>query len=70
MLPSKPRIHEERDWAQQKAMRAARRLTLEKLRRVYGELAEADAKLKGMGASFSSADTVEQMVLRMAAVCR
>jgi len=70
MLPSKPRITDEKDWAQQRAMRAARRLSLPQIRRVFAELAHADASLKGMGASFSTQETLEEMVLRMASVCR
>jgi DNA polymerase-3 subunit delta len=70
MLPSKPRINEEREWGQQRALRAARRLSLRQIRRVFGELAEADAKIKGLSPAFSTNETVEEMVLRMAAVCR
>jgi DNA polymerase-3 subunit delta len=70
MLASKPRIQDERDWSQQRAMRAARRLSLHQISQVFHELGEADARLKGMGASYSSVETVEQMVLRMSAACR
>lgn len=70
MLPKRPRIVDERDWAQQRAMRAARRLSLPKIQSVYSELADADARLKGMGASFSVVETLEEMVLRMSAACR
>lgn len=70
MFPSKPRINEEREWSQQRAVRAARRLSLGQIRRVFNELVEADAKIKGLGAAYSTKETVEQMVLRMATVCR
>lgn len=70
MFPSKPRINEEREWSQQRAVRAARRLSLGQIRRVFNELVEADARIKGLGPAYSSKETVEQMVLRMAAVCR
>jgi DNA polymerase III delta subunit len=70
MLPSKPRINEEREWSQQRAMRAARRLSLPQIRQVFAELTEADARLKGLDPSYSTLETVEEMVLRMSAVCR
>ncbi len=70
MLPSKPRINEEREWGQQRAVRAARRLSLGQIRQVFSELVDADAKIKGLSPSYSTNETVEEMVLRMAAVCR
>ena len=70
MLPSKPRINEERQWGQQRAVRAARRLTLRQIRIVFSELADADAKIKGLDPAYTTNETVEEMVLRMAAVCR
>jgi DNA polymerase-3 subunit delta len=70
MLPSKNRINEEREWGQQRAVRAARRLSLRQIKQVFHELVEADAKVKGLGPAYTTNETVEQMVLRMAAVCR
>ncbi len=70
MFPSKPRINEEREWGQQRALRAARRLSLGQIRQVFNELADADAKIKGLSPSYSTNETVEEMVLRMSAVCR
>jgi DNA polymerase-3 subunit delta len=70
MLPSKPRIHEEREWQQKRAVQAARRLSLAQIRRVFSELTTADARIKGMEASYSTNEAVEEMVLRLATVCR
>jgi DNA polymerase-3 subunit delta len=70
MMPSKPRIHEEREWSQQRAARAARKISLAQIRRVFAELVEADARIKGLEPGYSTHETVEQMVLRMAAACR
>lgn len=70
MFPSKPRIEKEREWLQNKAVRAARRISLLQIQDVFAELVEADAQMKGLRPSMSKTETVETMVLRMAAVCR
>ncbi|MEX2244205.1 MAG: DNA polymerase III subunit delta [Fimbriimonadaceae bacterium] len=70
MMPSKPRIDNEKDWVQKRAMGSARRLSLGQVRRVFAELGDADAKIKGLAPSYSTQETVEEMVLKMAAVCR
>ena len=70
MFPLKPRIEKERDWLQNKAVRAARRIGLSQIQGVFAELVEADAQIKGLRPSVSTTETVETMVLRMAALCR
>ena len=70
MLPSKPRIDQEREWLQNKAMQAARRISLSQIQSVFAELVEADAQMKGLRPAISATETVETMVLRMASVCR
>ena len=69
-MPAKPRLSEERDWVQQRAVRSARKLSLRQIRNVFSELVEADAKIKGLEPSYSTNEAVEEMVLRMAAACR
>ncbi len=68
--PSKPNLGLEKEWAQTKAMNAARRLTFPKLTRSFAHLATADGKMKGVHSAFSSADTVEMMVLQISSECR
>ena len=70
MFPSKPRIEKEREWLQRKAVGAARRISFSQIQGVFAELVEADAQIKGQRPSVSAAETMETMVLRMAALCR
>ncbi len=70
MFPSKPRIEKEREWLQRKAVGAARRISFSQIQGVIAELVEADAQIKGLRPSISTAETMETMVLRMAALCR
>ena len=70
MFPARPRIDQEREWSQNRALRAARRLSLAQIRQVFSELSDADAKIKGLLPSFSTNEAVEEMVLRMSAACR
>lgn len=70
MLPKKPRINDERDWSQTRAMRAARRISLGQIQNVFEELVDADARIKGLRPSYSTIETVEQMVMKMSAICR
>jgi DNA polymerase III delta subunit len=70
MMPSKPRLSDEKDWVQKRAMGSARRLSLGQVRQVFAELGDADAKIKGLEPSYSTQESVEEMVLKMAAVCR
>lgn len=66
-LPAKNSILSEPDWAQQRAQRMARRTSFETLTRLYTRLMDADAAIKGMSPSYSTAETLELMVLTMAA---
>lgn len=70
LLPSKPRISEERDWPREKAVKAARKLRFEQIGSVFKELVAADARIKGMLPAYNTVDTVERMVLNMTAICR
>ena len=66
-LLSKPNLGTERDWAQQQALRLARKTTFARLATCYLEVVKAEAALKGIGSGSSPMETLEQMVLRMAA---
>lgn len=70
LLPQKPNISQERDWLHNKLMKTARNLSYPKLSACLSELVRADASIKGARPSASPAETLEQMVLRMAAICR
>lgn len=66
-FPSKPNLTSVSGYQQNSIMRAARTLTLPQIGQAMQQLAEADARLKGMGASFSGIDTVERLVFDLAA---
>lgn len=70
MLPVGTRISDQREWLQRKASQAARRLSLRKIARVFNVLQRADSKMKGLRPSFTNQETVEDMVLRLASICR
>lgn len=70
LFQSKPRINEERDFVRAKAVRDARRLSLDQIVKIFDEFVTTDSKIKGLAPSFSPVETVEQMVLNMADICR
>lgn len=67
-FPSKPDLQREKDFVVRKTMRQAERMTADQIAACFGILADTDAALKGALPSFSTVDTLEQMVLRMTAV--
>lgn len=69
LMPKSPSLIAEREWSQSRAMRAARRIDLTQLSIVFRELAEADAKMKGILPGYTPIDTLETMTLRMARAC-
>lgn len=70
LFPRKPNISTESPFRQNAIMRAAKTVTLAQMRDALGQLALADAKIKGMGTSFSTNDTLEQLVFELAAIFR
>lgn len=68
MLPMKGEISKEREWRIRPAVFAAKRLNLVRLTHCLGVLAEADARMKGQGASFSAIETLEQTVMRLVSI--
>jgi len=67
---SKPNLLGEQEFVRGKALRAARRMTLDQVGEMLQILSDADAGMKGMLASFSAMETLEQTVLKMAEVAR
>ncbi len=65
-FPSKPNITSISDYQRNSVMRSARNLSLKQLGKAMQHLSEADARLKGMGASFSGMDTIERLVFDLA----
>lgn len=68
LLPMKGDISKEREWRIRPAVFAAKRLDLPRLADCLDVLAEADARMKGQGASFSAIETLEQTVMRLVAI--
>jgi DNA polymerase III delta subunit len=69
-LLSKPNLATEKDFVRNKAMRTARRVSLEQISAMLTLLSNADSMLKGQLPSFSAMETLEQTVLKMAEVAR
>ena len=65
-FPNKPNITSISDYQRNSVMRSARNLSLKQLGMAISHLSEADARLKGMGASFSGIDTIERLVFDLA----
>lgn len=65
-FPNKPNITSISDYQRNSVMRAARNLNLKQIGKAMHHLSEADARLKGMGASFSGMDTIERLVFDLA----
>jgi len=68
MFPDKPNLANESPYRQNPVMAAARRLSLGRLERCFGILADTDARLKGGLSAFTPMETLERMVLEMSAV--
>lgn len=66
----KPNFANEKDWAVDRHMRTARKLSLPRIQACLEELAQADAKFKGALASQSPREALEAMLLQMCAYCR
>jgi DNA polymerase III subunit delta len=69
-FPKRASILQEQDWAQGRAMQAARSISLSQLAQCMQIAADADARLKGLLPSFSAIETLERMVLEMAGVIK
>lgn len=67
---SRPNLMGEHEFVRGKALRAARRMTLDQVGEMLQILSDADAGIKGMLASFTAMETLEQTVLKMAEVAR
>jgi DNA polymerase III delta subunit len=65
----RPNFGNEKDWLQDKMLRAARRVSFDQLSDCLRELAECDAKLKGALPAHSAKESLETMILRMAEAC-
>jgi DNA polymerase-3 subunit delta len=65
-FPHKPNITSISDYQRNSVMRASRNLSLTQIGKAMQHLSEADARLKGMGASFSGMDTIERLVFDLA----
>lgn len=64
-LPERGNILAERDWARKKAFQQASHASLDAISRCLTVLSHTDARLKGQEASFSTADTLETMILEL-----
>jgi DNA polymerase III delta subunit len=69
-LLTKPNLASEKDFVRNKAMRAARRISLPQIAEMLSVLSDADSKMKGLLPAFSAMETLEQTVLKMAEVAR
>lgn len=65
----KPNFSQEKDWLQERMLRAARKVSFDQLSACLEELAVCDAKLKGALPAQSAKESLETMVLRMAQAC-
>ena len=69
-FPSKPNILSEQEFVRNKAIRAARRMTLSQVAEMLQVISDADVQIKGMLPNFTSMETLEQTVLKMAQIAR
>lgn len=65
-LPTGKNITSEPEWKAGRLVRQARRLDYARLLEAFLALQDADMKIKGQRPGFTAADTLEQMVLRLA----
>lgn len=68
MFPEKPNLAKEQPYRQSAVMAAARRISLKRLARCLAVLADTDARLKGSLDAYTPLETLERMILEMAAV--
>lgn len=64
-FPDRPNLAKEKDYAQQKAMRAAQRVDLDTIAYCLRLLSDADARIKGLLPGYSTSETLERMVFDM-----
>ena len=69
-FPEKGNLAKIDGWRQNKAMQAARKLSLSQIGDCMQFVADADARMKGSGYSFSGIETLEQTVMKMVAAVR
>jgi DNA polymerase III delta subunit len=70
LFPSKNSITSLKDYPLKKSMARARQISLEQIARCMQVLSDADARLKGMLPGFSTAETLEHLVLEMVDIVR
>ena len=70
LLPKKPNLADERDWLRRKIVQSARKTSYAQLTQAMELVVDCDARIKGLRASVSAADTLEQTVLRLAQTFR
>jgi len=63
-LAERPRLDGEQEFVQQKSLRLARRLSLPSIAACLHEIADCDARLKGLRPASSALDSIETMVVR------
>jgi DNA polymerase III subunit delta len=69
-FPSKPNLASESPYRQNSVMRSARNLSLDQITKAMTIVCDADARLKGLEASFSGMDTVERLVFELSATLK
>jgi DNA polymerase III subunit delta len=70
LFPGKPNIITERDFVRNKIMGAARSLSYDQIAQCMEAVSRTDASLKGMFPSYSASETLERLVLEMAAIVK
>ena len=70
LFPKKPNLLSEPDWTHKRYFDTARRINLNQIAVCMQELADADARIKGLLPAYSVVETLEQMILKMCEVTR
>lgn len=66
----RPRLEDQADWKQTRLAAVARTLSPAQIRAMARELADADARLKGLLPAFSAEETLERLLLALIAIAR
>ncbi|MCE9559906.1 MAG: DNA polymerase III subunit delta [Armatimonadetes bacterium] len=69
-FPDNPNLAKMADWQQRNAMKAAQKLTRAKIEACMRELADADARLKGLIDNPNATEAIELMIVRTAKVIK
>lgn len=70
LLPTKNNLLQEKEYPRTKAFQGAAQMSLRQVSECLVLVADTDAKLKGLGASYSGYDTLQRLVLDMIEVIR